>query len=336
MSVSPVPFVIAALFFAIFLISFLRDRRKLRNGFYLLLALMFLGMGVLVLVGSLSEPAAAVLLFTAVALIPLSAVALAVFLISNGVTMLRREGRRPANLLSLLAGLGIVAFLPFNFVVGKIGWAPLTVATNVINAVLAYVSFLFICFLLYVVVYGRIRTRRAVDFIVVLGAGLLDGNRVPPLLASRLDRGRQVFDAERAKGRDPVLVTSGGQGPNEQVSESRAMADYLIAQGTPDDRILLEDRSRTTWQNLTYSKELMRERRADHRCVIVTNNFHVLRAALLARKAKVNGQVIGAPTAWYFWPSATIREFIAVFVEQRAFNFTVCGLIVGLQILQAL
>lgn len=104
-------------------------------------------------------------------------------------------------------------------------------AATVVNDLLACVSFLLICFLLYVVVYGRIRIRRAVDFVVVLGAGLLQGRRVPPLLASRLDRGRRVFDAERAKGRDPVLVTSGGQGPNEEVSESQAMADYLVAQG---------------------------------------------------------------------------------------------------------
>lgn len=70
--------------------------------------------------------------------------------------------------------------------------------------------------------------------------------------------------------------------------------------------------------------------------MIVTNNFHVLRAALLARKAKINGQVVGSPTAWYFWPSATIREFIAVFLEHRVPNFTVCGLIVVLRILPAI
>ncbi|MEU6642691.1 YdcF family protein [Saccharomonospora sp. NPDC046836] len=168
-------------------------------------------------------------------------------------------------------------------------------------------------------------------------ARLLDGRRVPPpLLASRLDRGRRVFDAQRARGGDPVLVTSGGQGPDEEVPEAQAMGDYLVANGMPRDRILLEDRSRTTWENLTFSKELMRECRAGYRCVIVTNNFHVLRAALLARKAKVNGQVVGSPTAWYFWPSATIREFIAVFLEHRVINFTVCGLIVVSQLLGAL
>ncbi|MGC7095188.1 YdcF family protein [Amycolatopsis lurida] len=331
-----IPFLVAAAFFLLFLVSFLRDRRKLRNGFYLFFALVFFAAGVLFLVASVSENAAAILLFSVLALIPLTVLALGVFLICNGVTMLRREGRRPANLLSLAAGIGIIAYVPVNFAVGQIGWKPLDVLAMTVNALLFYVSFLFVCFLLYSIVYGRIRSRRGVDFVVVLGAGLLGGNRVPPLLAGRLDRGRRAFDAARARGADPVLVTSGGQGPDEDLPESHAMAEYLVERGVPRDRILLEDRSRTTWENLVYSKELMTEHRPGHRCVVVTNNFHVLRAALLARKVKLNGQVIGSRTAGYFWPSATIREFIAIFVEHRAFNFTVCGLIVLSQVVSAL
>lgn len=323
-----IPFLIAAAFFLLFLVSFLRDRRKLRNGFYLFFALLFLAAGVLFAVAAVSEDAAAILLFSVLGLIPLTVLALGVFLICNGITMLRREGRRPANLLSLAAGLGIIAFVPVNFVVGQLGWKPLEVLTSTVNSLLFYVSFLFVCFLLYSIVYGRIRSRRAVDFVVVLGAGLLGGNRVPPLLAGRLERGRVAFDDGRSRGGDPMLVTSGGQGPDEDLPESHAMAEYLVERGVPRDRILLEDRSRTTWENLVYSKELMTEQRAGHRCVIVTNNFHVLRAALLARKAKVNGQVIGSRTAGYFWPSATIREFIAILVEHRVFNLAVCGLIV--------
>ncbi|ASR36694.1 hypothetical protein BAY61_18680 [Prauserella marina] len=132
----------------------------------------------------------------------------------------------------------------------------------------------------------------------MLGAGLLESRRVPPLRASR--------------------------------------PDYLTSTGTTRHDILLEQQSRTTWENLTYSRNSYGKHQASHRCVIVTNNFHALRAALLARKAKVDGNVIGAPTAWYFWPSATIREFIAVFFEHRVVNFTMCGLIVVLQVLSAI
>ncbi|MFI5586403.1 YdcF family protein [Amycolatopsis sp. NPDC051758] len=331
-----IPLAAAVFCFAVFLVSFLLDRRKLRNGFYLFFALAFFGLAVLALLASISPEAAAIAGFGLLALVPLTIVVLAVFLICNGVTMLRREGRRPANLLSLVAGLGIVALVLFGVIVGQLGWPPLEVVRDSVDGIVAYLSFLFVCFLLYSVVYGRIRSRRPVDFVVVLGSGLLGGKNVPPLLAGRLDRGRRMLNAETAKGRTPLLITSGGQGPGEDLPESHAMADYLVDRGVPRDRILLEDRSRTTQENLAYSAEIMRERRGPaYRCVVVTNNFHVMRAALIARKAKVEGQVVGAPTAWYFWPSATLREFAAILVEHRILNSVVCAVIIALSVLKA-
>src|SRR5690606_7879849 len=249
-SVHPVAFAPAALFAVLFVISFLRDRRRLRNGVFLVLTLAFLAMALALVIGTASERTAGILFAIAVLMMPLAVLALGVFLILSGVTMLRREGRRLANMLALLSGIGIVAYVPAQIVVGLIDWTPLTVTASAINGVLFYISFLFVCFLVYSVVYGRIRSRRAVDFVVVLGAGLLDGTRVPPLLASRLDRGREVFDAQRTEGRDPMLVTSGGQGADEDLPEAHAMRDYLVDRGVPADRVLVEDRSRTTWENL--------------------------------------------------------------------------------------
>jgi uncharacterized SAM-binding protein YcdF (DUF218 family) len=162
-----------------------------------------------------------------------------------------------------------------------------------------------------------------VDFVVVLGAGLIRGE-VTRLLARRLDRGRQVWERVRGRGGAPMMITSGGQGPDEPVSEARAMADYLIAAGVPEGAILLEDRSTTTLENLTFSRRIMVERKPDYRCVVVTSNYHVLRAALYARRAEVNGQVLGAPTARYFWPNAFLREFVAVLVEHRVKNIVLC------------
>ncbi|SEF38208.1 Uncharacterized SAM-binding protein YcdF, DUF218 family [Amycolatopsis pretoriensis] len=329
------PLAAAVFCFAVFLVSFLLDRRKLRNGFYLFFALAFFGLTLLALLASVSPDAAALVAFGVILLVPLTVVVLAVFLIGNGVTMLRREGRRPANLLSLAAGVGIVALIVFDFVVGQLGWPPLEAVRDSVNGIVAYLAFLFVCFLLYSFVYGRVRSRRPLDFVVVLGSGLLGGKTVPPLLAGRLERGRRVLAAEDRKGRSPLLITSGGQGPGEAVPEARAMADYLVERGVARERILLEDRSRTTRENLTYSVAVMDERKPRSRCVVVTNNFHVLRAALLARKVKVNGQVIGAPTAWYFWPSATLREFAAIVVDHRVLNGTVGAAIVLASVLKA-
>ncbi|WP_258342603.1 YdcF family protein [Saccharopolyspora gregorii] len=324
----------AAVLFVIFGIGFAYERRLVRNGVYLFLACLFLVGGLLMWLATYSESAAAVVLIVLALLIPLTTLALAVFLVLNGVTMLRREGRRLANVLSLAAGVGIIGFVVLRGIAGTIGWAPLEVTMDATGKVIGYVSVLFACFLLYSLVYGAFPHRRRVDFIVVLGSGLI-GSRVPPLLASRLDKGLAEFRAQQEKGREPVLVTSGGQGPGEDVPEARAMADHLIANGAPPERILVEDRSRSTEENLRFSAAIMREHRPEHRALVVTNNFHVMRAARIARKEGVNAQVIGSPTARYFWPSATIREFVAVFLAHRVVNFGMCGLLVVSTVLTA-
>ncbi|MER7014738.1 YdcF family protein [Saccharopolyspora sp. NPDC000359] len=318
--------VIAAALLLVFAISFLRDRRRVRNGVYLFFCLMFVIAGLLFELARVSETAAVLILAAMVFLVPVFVLVLAGFLIANGITMLRREGRRVANLLSLGAGLGIIGMIALTFVAAFHPWEPLVMFVRSTTSVLFYVSFVFVCFLLYSFVYGRFPHRTNVDFIVVLGSGLI-GSRVPPLLASRLDRGRAVFEAQRAKGRQPLLVTSGGQGPGEDLPEARAMADYLIEKGVPAEQVLVEDQSRTTEQNLRFSKAVMAQVKPDPRCVVVTNNFHVMRAARIARAEKVNGQVIGSPTARYYWPSATIREFVAIFLSHKVINGGICVLL---------
>ncbi|GAA2717004.1 MULTISPECIES: YdcF family protein [Streptomyces] len=320
----------AAFFLLLFGIGVLRDRRRFSNAVHLGLACTCLVLGLVWVAGrsgghghrAMEWFAAAVLL------IPfLGALVLPVFLLTNGVKMIRKEGRSPANLLSFLTGLAIVGLMGLTIASAVSRSRELTIVTGTLLLITAYVAFLFFCFITYAFVYGWLRPRRPVDFVVVLGSGLVGGNRVPPLLASRLERGRRLYAAQAARGRPPVIVTSGGRGPDEDLPEAHAMADHLVERGVPAEHVLREDASRTTEENLTYSAAIMSAARPGYSCVIVTNNFHAFRAALTARKAGVNGQVVGAPTAAYFWPSATIREFVAVFLDHKLVNFSICGVL---------
>jgi uncharacterized SAM-binding protein YcdF (DUF218 family) len=154
---------------------------------------------------------------------------------------------------------------------------------------------------------------------------------VPPLLANRLERGRQLHQALAARRTTtPMMIVSGGRGADERISEAEAMARYLIERGVPADAVTREDQSRTTEENLTFSKAIMEQVRPRYRCIVVTSNYHVFRAAILARRLGVNGQVTGARTAGYYWPSATLREFIAVFLTYKVVNLGICALIVVL------
>ncbi|MET7384267.1 YdcF family protein [Streptomyces sp. NPDC005529] len=315
-----VAFVPSVVCLSLFLIGVARDRRRIGNAVLLGLALVFGAVALFLRLASEKAQLGHDLGVALLTVATLGVITLAWFLIANGITMVRKEGRSPANLLSLGAGVALVALLALLITALVLHTHTLLVVAATAVALSGYVAFLFLCFLLYGALYGRLRIRRRADYVVVLGSGLIGGTTVPPLLAGRLDRARKEHARLSRKGRRPVLLTSGGQGPDEKLPESHAMADYLISQGFPAELIEREDRSTTTDENLTFSKALMEKTNPDYRCVIVTNNYHVFRAAVTARRTGVRGHVVGAPTASYFWPSAMIREFVALLVAYRRTN----------------
>ncbi|ROP36127.1 YdcF family protein [Saccharothrix texasensis] len=329
-------FGIAALVPALFfVVGVVRDRRRLGNAVWLGVTLVLLLLWLVFRASATGGWAAVAVGYAFVALLLGLGFVLPSALVANGVLMLRREGLGLANLLSLLAGLAIFGLVvAFGFATAHTG----PVVDAVIGSLLivsAYVAFLFVSLLLYSIVYGSVGRRTGFDAIVVLGAGLI-GDRVPPLLAARLDRGLHLYRREVAAGRTPLLVVSGGQGPGEVVSEAAAMREYLLRRDVPDGLIVLEDRATTTEQNLEYSAKLLADREWTGRAVAVTNNFHVFRAAVLARRLRLRMQIIGAPTAWYFLPSAFLREFAALLAQNPVVHTVTCGLLVGLHLLLTL
>lgn len=307
---------IAALLLLAFAIFRRRDPRMLRNGVLLTGAIAFGGLGALTLAAEVNPIASFALLLLAVAL-PVSVVVFGVALIGNGVTMLRREGRSLGNQLSLIAGVLVFA-LPIAAVLIAVsfGTAGLAIAALLALASL-YASAAFASFAVYSVVYGRMRHRFAPSAIVVHGSGLRQDGTLTALLRGRIDRGLAVYRAERARGRSPLLVPSGGRGSDEARSEASAMTEHLAAQGVPSEHLLPEDRSTTTSENIEYSTALLRDAGRPGPLLLVTSDYHVLRTASLARKLGVDAQVVGARTARYYVPSAFLREFAALLVANR-------------------
>ncbi|QES40027.1 hypothetical protein DEJ49_02670 [Streptomyces venezuelae] len=318
----------AALLFLVFCWRMVRERRRFGNAVLLgLAALCALAAWMYRLVSSGST----VGLVVASTLLALGAVGILVLvglLFLNGLQMVRKEGRSPSNLLSLMGALCVIGVVALVVTAAVLRTPVLVGVGTAALGLTAYLSFLFLSFVVYAFLYGRMRIRRKADYVVVLGSGLVGGSTVPPLLASRLERAREVHALLGKRGAAPVLITSGGQGPDEDLPESHAMADYLVERGFPAELIEREDRSTTTEENLRFSKAIMEKTGADYRCVVVTNNYHAFRAALMARRAGVRGQVVGSTTAAYFWPNATIREFVAVLVAYKRTNIAMCLLFV--------
>ena len=172
-----------------------------------------------------------------------------------------------------------------------------------------YISLVFVAFMFYSIFIQLLPRYVDFDYIVVLGAGLIDGLRPTKILANRLDKAIRVFNKSVSSC---YIVVSGGQGADEKVSEAEAMHTYLIDKGIKNHQIILEDKSVNTFENIRNSFEIIKRRGGRMRIAVVTSNFHVYRALLLCRSLNIPAIGIGAPIAFYFWPSAMIREYVAL------------------------
>ncbi|AVK64379.1 YdcF family protein [Lactobacillus sp. CBA3606] len=172
-------------------------------------------------------------------------------------------------------------------------------------------------FLAYLVagVTTRLGRRGPVDAIIVLGAGLMPDGRPTRTLSYRLKAAAKFYRGQRAQHHQPIkLIVSGGQGADEIMAESTAMRQYLVALGIPVDVIQEENQSTSTLENLKFSHTWLVKRQPFYRAVVVTSDYHVLRANILARRLRLNMVSRGARTPWYYVPFAMFREYLALIV----------------------
>ena len=177
----------------------------------------------------------------------------------------------------------------------------------------------FLIFMIYTLFLQIIPRKKDFDYVIIHGAGLLHGEQLTKLLQGRVDKAIEVY---RKDPTPPILIPSGGKGDDEKISEAEAMKRYLLEQGISETTIILEDRSSTTLENLQFSKQIIDSREGRSYTALVTSNYHVYRALRYARQCGLKCTGIGSPVAFYYWPSALIRELIAIHAEKRhAFLF---------------
>lgn len=267
----------------------------------------------------------------AVGVLALAVASLAVlpYLVGTGLLTVRREGLGVATALPLLTAGAIVGLLSLTVVAIVTHTRWLVALTVGGMAVTGYLGLLFLAFLAYGQWYARRTPTWPADAVVVLGSRVF-GERVPPLLAARIDRGMEALDEILASDPDAptVLVCSGGQGPDETVAEGTAMAAYAVRAGAPADRVIAETASRTTEENLLRTRELLHERGLGASMVVATNDFHAFRAAIISRELGIEAQVVGARTAHYYFPAAILREFVGVLARSPLVHASV-GLLLG-------
>jgi uncharacterized SAM-binding protein YcdF (DUF218 family) len=146
------------------------------------------------------------------------------------------------------------------------------------------------------------------DFVLILGAGLR-GEEPSKTLQGRLDVGLDFL----LDNREIPVIVSGGQGPGEAITEAEAMGTFLIKNGVEKERVLLENRSTDTYENIKFSKEIMERFGVENPTVlIITSDYHILRAKLLAKENGITPYGMGGDSPFFVKVNYYIREYFGM------------------------
>ena len=242
----------------------------------------------------------------------------------SNIMLIRHEGFRFVNVLGiilsflLIAGQALIDYLDYRAAV----YGQQSLGENLLINLLAAFYLYFECMIIGSAVADIIAAKgnaeKDRDFLIVLGCALKKDGTPTPLLKGRLNLALQFRNAQMQKnGKEAFFVVSGGQGVDEIQSEAAAMQTYLLEQGISPGRILTESRSVNTLENMQFSKEIIDAVRKDAKVAFFTTNYHVFRAGLKAEQTGLDAVGMGAPTKWYFWPNAAVREYVGLLTEHR-------------------
>lgn len=215
-----------------------------------------------------------------------------ILLVVSGIQLNRKEGWSLSHALSLFAGIIYLVYL--------IGWPMLNrwIHNDVFSILYSLLSFLFVftlgLFILYTLssVVNLMKVPgREYDFIIVLGSGLIGGEKVSKLLAGRIEKGVELF----RRYPESQLVFSGGQGKDESMPEAVAMKQYAMEMGVPEEAMTVEKESVNTKENLLFSKKIIDavSEKDYPNILIVSNRYHVFRALLTTKDLGIQSDGLG-------------------------------------------
>ena len=293
---------------------------RLRNCVALALAAALAGLAVATGVSSSFDGIMYISLVFALVLLLIVALSLTV----SGTAMLLREAERGHKARTLFLGLLLAGLDLFIYaLLQKVFFSPDANLTVFLigSAGFIYGVLLVFSFLLYLLILPCFSRAGSFDVILVHGCALIHGDQVSRILAARLDTAIHLYHYGEEKAR---IVVSGGRGDDESITEAEAMRGYLREKGIPEGRIISEDCSHSTQENIVMSMELLPGSDRS-RIALVTSDYHLFRCLLQAHELGICCQGFGAPVAAYYWPNAAIREFAAVFSRKRYLIISLLG-----------
>ena len=159
-------------------------------------------------------------------------------------------------------------------------------------------------------IYGASRRAEKDATVVVLGCQV-NGTNPSKMLQRRIDTACQYLK----QNPDAKCVVSGGKGSNEDISEAQCMYNALVGAGITADRIYMEDKSESTYENIKFSEEIIAQNGLNPNLAIVTDGFHEFRASMIAGKQGFSSGAVCADTPFYLLGNFATREILAITAE---------------------
>lgn len=268
--------------------------------------------------------------FVSIILFPVSFITFLLVAISN-FNLIRKEGKSLRNLLGLFLGtfICLLTLLP-NYVYNILMQSQKINIYNLNSAgpyiynfietsvylIVTYLECILIATIIIAIKSVKKKIKNNKDYIIILGCKIKRDGSLTPLLKGRVDRAIEFRNEQlKSTGKDLIFVPSGGKGNDEIISEAEAMKNYLLEQGIKEKNILVENKSKNTYENIKFSNKLINDKKSN--IGFSTTNYHVMRVGLIATEQGLKLDGIGSKTKLYFWINAFIREFIGTLYSER-------------------
>lgn len=180
-----------------------------------------------------------------------------------------------------------------------------------------YIFIIALCVLLLTIlkmreIYAAGKTKISSQKVIIVLGCRVRGDEPSLSLIKRVDAAYKflLFNPES------VAILSGGQGKDENISEAQCMQQFLYARGISKDRLILEDRSTSTDENIRFSLQIIETLDLDRNVAIATSEYHQKRAANICKKYGINSTPVSSKTKWTLLPTFLLRELFAEIKEK--------------------
>lgn len=158
--------------------------------------------------------------------------------------------------------------------------------------------------------YANYKTNGSAETVIVLGCKV-KGSSPSKYLYDRCTAAAEYLN----ENPNAVAILSGGQGPDEDISEAQCMENVLSEMGIEKSRLIQENKSTNTRENLSFSAQIIEENQLSREVLVVTNEFHQYRASIICRELDLGFHSKSSSSSRYTLLTFYTRELMALLKE---------------------